>query len=131
MRIWTTILAVTLLAPASWAAGGPEPYIRAALVRLRLNDLKRSEINLYTAVLRARKQGSYAQLVANIRNKAVYRELLTSKRNALILDLFDSEAVGTLTLEEVKEQLRKPQPLRDALANTVPTAYIEALRSPA
>jgi len=130
MRIWITVLAVTLFAPAARAAGDPNPYVRAALVRLRLNDTARSEKNLYTAILRARKLGSYGKLAAEIRNKPVYRELLASERNAFMLDLFDAEAEGTLTFDEVKEQLREPEALRDALANTVPQAYIEALRPP-
>ncbi len=130
MRIWITVLAVLLTAPAVTAAGNPEPFVRAALVRLRLNDTVRSEKNLYTAILRARKQGSYTRLAADIRNRPVYRELLTSQRNALLLDLFDAEAEGTLTFGEVKERLRNPEPMRDALANTVPQAYVEALRSP-
>ncbi len=128
MRLCITFLTVLSIASAAQAGRGPEPFIRAALVRLRLNDIERSEKNLYTAVLRARKSGTYAKLVATIRNVPLYRELLASRRNALILDLFDAEAEGKLTFEDVKKRLRAPEGLRDALINSAPTAPLESMR---
>jgi tetratricopeptide (TPR) repeat protein len=130
MRFWITILAVFTLLPRAAQARSSEPLVRAALVALRLNDPDRSERKLYRAIQRARRTGKYASLAAEIRDKPVYRELLTSPRNAYMLDLFDAEAAGTITLSEVKERLRDPEALRDALANTVPRAYVEAMRPP-
>jgi len=92
-----------------------EAYLLGSRVRLKMGDEVRSEGNLYYGVMRSLRNGSYAQLSEKVRTDSEYTEILSTERNRLILDLFDSVEDGVITVEEAKEALRNPDRLKDAV----------------
>jgi tetratricopeptide (TPR) repeat protein len=106
----------------------PEPFLQATRVRHKMGDREKAAGNLYFAVQRARRAGEYAAFAERVRTDEDYKGVLGDSGNSRVLDLFDAVDGGLMTEADAKARLRKPEPLRDALAGIAgPSA---ALRAP-